>query len=246
MDMDQPKAARPNYGLDAPGLVRFFLILGIFLTLIGVGLVIWRKNPIVISIGFTLFFPGLVFFLEGLLMIFSSRCGKLKARDRLLDNLHLAGRETILDVGCGRGLLLIGAAKRLTGGKAIGLDLWSQQDLADNRSSATLENARIEGVADRIEVHNGDMRQMQFPDATFDAIVASNSIHNIYDRDGRRQAINQIVRVLKPGGQVSLLDIRHTGEYADDLRAAGMKDVNRSGLIFWIFPPVRVVTGKKP
>jgi ubiquinone/menaquinone biosynthesis C-methylase UbiE len=143
-------------------------------------------------------------------------------------------------------LLLIGAARRLPNGKAMGLDLWSQQDLADNRSTATMENARIEGVAERVEVHNGDMRKMPFGEGTFDAIVASNSIHNIYDREGRRRAINQIVRVLKCGGQLALLDIRRTAEYAEDLRAARMQNVERSGLVFWTFPPLRVVTGKKP
>ena len=245
MSVRQSNSGRADYGLDAPGLVRFFVIFGFALLAGGIGLIMWRKNPWLIVIGFTLFFPGLTFFVEGWLMIFSSKVGKLKARDRLLDDLHLSGNETVLDVGCGRGLLLLGAARRLPNGKAIGLDLWSQQDLADNRSTATMENARIEGVEQRVEVHNGDMRKMPYGDGTFDAIVASNSIHNIYDREGRRQAIGEIVRVLKSGGQVALLDIRHTAEYAEDLKAAGMKDVERSGLVFWIFPPVRVVRGKK-
>jgi len=237
---------KANYGLDAPGLVRFFLIFGFVLLASGIALIIWRKNGLLVAVGFTIFFPGLIFFLEGWLMIFSSKVGKLRARDRLLDDLHLSGNETVLDVGCGRGLLLIGAAKRLANGKAVGLDLWSQHDLADNRSTATMENARIEGVEQRVEVHNGDMRKMPFGDGVFDAIVASNSIHNIYNREGRRQAIGEIVRVLKSGGQVASLDIRHTAEYAEELRAAGMADVERSGLVFWIFPPVRVVRGKKP
>jgi arsenite methyltransferase len=208
-------------------------------------LIAWRKNGLLMAVGFTLLFPGIAFFLESILMYFSSYYGKLRARDRVLDDLYLSGGERVLDVGCGRGLLLIGAARRLANGKAVGIDLWSQKDLADNRSTATMENARIEGVEQRVEVHNGDMRKMPFGDGTFDAIVASNSIHNIYDREGRRQAIAEIVRVLKSGGQVALLDIRHTAEYADDLKAAGMKDVERSGLVFWIFPPVRVVTAKK-
>src|SRR6266566_3129794 len=232
---------KADYGLDAPGLVKFFLLLGIALVGVGVGLIVWRRNAIVIAIGFTLFFPGITFFIESLLMIWSSRVGKMVARDQLLDGLELRGDERVLDVGCGRGLLLIGAAKRLKSGKAVGLDLWSQQDLGDNRKSATMENAGTEGVADRVEVADGDMRKMPFTDSTFDAVVASNSIHNIYDRAGRRAAIGEIVRVLNPGGRVALLDIRHTAQYAQDLRAMGMKDVERSGLVFWIFPPVRVV-----
>ena len=241
--MDEKRKA--DYGLDAPGLVKLFFFGGGLLVLIGAGLIAWHKNGLLVAVGFTLLFPGVTFFVESFLMYFSSHYGKLRARDRLLDDLHFQGNETVLDVGCGRGLLLIGAAKRLSNGKAMGLDLWSQQDLADNRSTATMENARIEGVEQRVEIHNGDMRQMPFSDGMFDAIVSSNAIHNIYDREGRRRAINQIVRVLKSGGQVALLDFRHTAEYADDLRAAGMQNVARSGLVFWIFPPVSIVTGKK-
>ncbi len=59
-------------------------------------------------------------------MVWSSRVAKLKLRDRLLDSLALKGDEKILDVGCGRGLLLIGAAKRLKTGKATGIDVWSR------------------------------------------------------------------------------------------------------------------------
>jgi arsenite methyltransferase len=244
-DLAKKPAARANYGLDAPGLVKLFFLLGCALCLAGIALVYWRATRLLISIGSTAFITGLIFLFESLAMTWSSRIGKLKARDRLLGDLRLSGHETILDIGCGRGLLLIGAAHRLPTGKAVGIDLWSKTDLADNRREATLENARLEGVAQRVEVQDGDMRQLPFPDASFDAVVASLSIHNIYDRPGRRDAINEIIRVLKPAGKVALMDIRHTAQYAEDLRAAGMTNVNRSGLIFWIFPPVRTVTATK-
>ncbi len=62
-------------------------------------------------------------------MIWDSKVGKLWSRDRQLDGLKLRGDELVLDVGCGRGLLLIGAAKRLTTGKAVGVDIWNAEDL---------------------------------------------------------------------------------------------------------------------
>jgi ubiquinone/menaquinone biosynthesis C-methylase UbiE len=186
-----------------------------------------------------------IFTIEGLLMIWSSRYGKLRARDRLLDGLRLTGQENLLDVGCGRGLLLIGAARRLPNGRAVGVDLWSQVDLSDNSASATLANAAAEGVPERVEVRESDMRKLPFADASFDAVVASLSIHNIYSVMGRREAILEMVRVLKPGGKVALMDIRHVREYAAGLLGAGMNDVKVSGLSFWIFPPVRTVTARK-
>ena len=63
--------------------------------------------------------------------------------------------------------------------------------------------------------------------------------------EGRREAIAEIVRVLKPGGQAALMDFKHVGQYAEDLRRSGIADARASGPSFWIFPPVRVARGRK-
>jgi ubiquinone/menaquinone biosynthesis C-methylase UbiE len=97
----------------------------------------------------------------------------------------LKGNETVLDAGCGRGLLLIEAAKHLPRGRAIGVDLWQTMDQSGNRPEVTLENARAEGVAERVEVKTGDMRELPLPDQSVDAVVASLSIHNIPNKEGR-------------------------------------------------------------
>jgi ubiquinone/menaquinone biosynthesis C-methylase UbiE len=108
-----------------------------------------------------------------------------------------------------------------------------------------MRNASLEGVSDRVEVRDGDMRKLPFPDASVDAVVANLAIHNISSREGRRQAISEIVRVLKPGGQIALMDFKHVGQYAQDLKAYGITDARASNLSFWIFPPVRVARGRK-
>jgi arsenite methyltransferase len=43
--------------------------------------------------------------------------------------------------------------------------------------------------------------------------VANLSIQNIYNREGRREAINEVARVLKPGGKVALMDFENVKEY---------------------------------
>src|ERR1700678_2626021 len=239
---------KPNYGLDAPGLVRGFLFGGAALFAVGYFSLAWstpRNIGPLIGISYSMFYCGIVLFSESLLLMGSSYYGKFRARDRLLDSLHLRGDETVLDVGCGHGLLLIAAAKRLPRGRSIGIDLWSQVDQGNNSREATLENAKLEGVADRVEVRDGDMRKLPFPDASMDAVIANLAIHNISNREGRREAIAEIVRVLKPGGQVALMDFKHVGQYAEDLKEDGIADARASGPIFWIFPPVRVARGRK-
>jgi SAM-dependent methyltransferase len=238
---------KPDYGLDAPGLVRGFLLGGPALFAAGYFLIPWSKAHFLplIGFGYAAFYTGIVFFLESFLLMGSSYYGKFRARDRLLDSLQLRGDETVLDVGCGHGLLLIAAAKRLPRGRGIGIDLWSQVDQGSNSREATLENANLEGVADRVEVRDGDMRKLPFPDGSVDAVVANLAIHNISDREGRREAISEIVRVLKPGGQVALMDFKHVGQYAEDLKRNGIADASVSGPIFWIFPPVRIARGHK-
>jgi arsenite methyltransferase len=199
-----------------------------------------------LGLAYTLQIFGFCCLILASLMFASSRFGKLHARDRLLARLKLGGGETVLDVGCGHGLLLIAAAKLLPRGHATGIDLWSQWQQSDNSREATLRNAVLEGVAERISVRDGDMRKLPFADCSFDATVAHFAIHNVTRREGRREAIREIVRTLNHGGQVAISDLHGVGFYADELRKADMTDVEISGLSFWTFPPARTVTARKP
>jgi arsenite methyltransferase len=199
-----------------------------------------------LGLAYTLQIFGFCFLILASLMFASSRFGKFHARDRILARLKLRGDETVLDVGCGHGLLLIAAAKLLPRGRAVGIDLWSQWQQADNSRQATLRNAALEGVAQRVSVHDGDMCKMPFADRSFDATVAHFAIHNVTSREGRREAIREIVRTLNHGGQVAISDLQGAKFYADELRKSEMVDVEISALSFWTFPPARTVTARKP
>jgi ubiquinone/menaquinone biosynthesis C-methylase UbiE len=174
---------------------------------------------------------------------------KLKLRDRLIDSLQLRGDEKVLDVGCGRGLLLIGAAKRLGSGKgsgkATGIDIWSNEDLSKNSADATKQNAKLEGVSDRVRIETGDARKLVYPDASYDVVMSSLAIHNIPEKDDRAQAIREMWRVLKPGGKLLIFDIFRTGDYANILRESGATDVQLSGTSFLWCVPSRSLTARK-
>jgi SAM-dependent methyltransferase len=220
---------RPDYGIDAPPVIRNLLLLSGTAAAAAVLLhFLDLAHPAGIPLRDILLVTALNFLAVASAMVWYSKVGKLRGRERVLDLIPWRGDETVLDVGCGRGLFLIGAARRLTTGRAVGVDLWQSEDLSGNRPEATAENARREGVAGRVEVKDGDARQLPFPDASFDVIISSMALHNIYDRPGREQAVREIARVLKPGGRVAIVDIKHTDEYVRILRDRGLGDVKRS------------------
>ena len=239
------RVARANYGIDAPNVIRTMGLLA--LGLMGGGLVlqaISRAGSSASRLGVTLVWPGASFALTALLMLLSSRFGKQRARDRLLDRLALRGDETVLDVGCGHGLMLLGAAKRVPRGNAIGIDLWSQADQHANSAAATIDNAVAEGVSDRVTVRDGDMRQLPLEDASVDVVVSSLAIHNVPTAEDRALSIREIARVVRPGGRVAILDIAHVGAYARELRKEGFQ-IEHNGITPWIFPPTRELVAKR-
>lgn len=250
-----PVAKKPDYGLDAPGVV---LTLGL-VALAGLILFVtaaaglWSGNIGGVSVAGTGIGFAVTCGTTCLFMIYASKFGKVRDRDKFLSLIPWRGDEQVLDVGCGKGLMLIGTAKKLKTGKATGIDIWQTQDLSGNRPEATIENAQLEGVSDRIEIQTADMRELPFPDGTFDSIVSSWAVHNLYDAKDREKAMRQIARVLKSGGWLLLRDIKHGGEYAAVLSAAGLS-VRRADNRFlstlamlWTFGGVRpvVLVGQK-
>src|SRR5262249_22302747 len=116
----------PDYGLDAPGVVRnLFIAAGAgLLTWLSIVTHLWSGVLALGPIGFLLAPMSLPVArasgFMGAWRAWDSKFGKARERERLLDLLTWTGRERVLDVGCGRGLLLVGAAKRLRGGAGGG------------------------------------------------------------------------------------------------------------------------------
>jgi SAM-dependent methyltransferase len=238
-------AKEPDYGIDAP-----HVILNLFAAGVACGfLALLYPRFTIRQVTFTLY-PGFLysaacFLLPVILMLVYSRVGKLRHRDRMLAKVSWTGDETVLDVGAGRGLLLIGAAKRLTIGYATGIDIWNAEDLSGNSPQTLLENIVLEGVGGKADVKSEDARKMSFHDETFDVVLSNLCLHNIRRQEGRAQACREIARVLKPGGVAVISDYKHTREYAADFAARGLT-VELCPLD-WMgtFPPLRILIARK-
>src|SRR5262249_21281107 len=159
---------RPDYGLDSPAIVAVELVLGTVAVLAAALLRLLHAPLLLWAVAFLV---GGYFLLNAFGMIRYSRRGKLRLRDRALGLVPWRGDEQVLDVGCGRGLLLVGAAHRLTTGCAVGVDRWIRGALSNNGSEGVLQNATLEGVADRVVVEQGDARELPFAENTFDVAL---------------------------------------------------------------------------
>lgn len=232
-----------DYGIDAPDVIKNLIIGGCAILLIKIsalyGIPLSQK-----FVGFAnLWAAGSLLSTAGM-MIFSSCIGKKWLRDKLLDQIPWRGDEHVLDVGCGRGLLMIGAAKRARNGKVVGVDIWTR-DLSGNTKESALTNAQIEGVADSIEIHDADVRKLPFADSSFDIVMSNLVIHNIANSHEREKALKEMFRVLKPGGRLFIQDFQYTKMYQKSLQRMNMHEICRSELQWWMFPPVRVVSAQK-
>jgi len=140
---------KPDYGLDAPQVVRRLLLAGaagviggLLLAMFAGHRSLWLSILVGTGIG-----GGICWIATATLMLFGSRVLKVRLRERLLDAIPWRGDEQVLDVGCGRGLMLIGAAKRLTNGLAVGVDLWRAEDQSGNSPETTRANALAEATS---------------------------------------------------------------------------------------------------
>lgn len=246
MKGNQMKSSRSAfYGIDAPTVIKRLFLFG----LMNVGIVLFiHQIRFAHNLHFLMVFEysqaamALSFVVPPILMYLTSRFCKVGQRDKLLSRLAWRGNEHVLDVGCGRGLMMIGVAQRLTTGSVIGIDIWNAEDLSDNSKKAALHNARVEGVAAKVSLIDADATTLPFAESTFDCVLSNLAIHNITPRQQRTRALSEMLRVLKPGGTLVIQDFQFIDEYKESLEQLGIKNSLVSGRDWSLFPPVRTIT----
>jgi arsenite methyltransferase len=231
--------AGEDYGIDAPTVVRNLAGVGLLLLIASAGtaallrLQIVAPSPLTRILSMNGLVTAMICLIMACWMVASSKWLKQKVARALLDSRDWRGDEDVLDIGCGRGLIAVAAARRVPRGKVTGVDIWQEVDLGGNSPEAIRANAEAAGVADRLAVDTGDARALPYPDAGFDVVASMTALHNIPGAEGRRAAIAEAWRVTRPGGQILIFDIRHARSYAAQLRALGAEVKLTGPILLW-------------
>lgn len=109
---------------------------------------------------------------------------------------HLAEGMSVLDCGCGPGVMTVELARRVSPGTVVGIDRHGDQlDVGRSR-------AEEEGV-ENVRFESADIYQLPFPDGSFDAVLAHAVLYHLADPQA---ALAEIRRVLRSGGVVGIRD----------------------------------------
>lgn len=109
----------------------------------------------------------------------------------------LRAGETVLDLGSGAGLDSIIALWQVgPTGKVIGVDL--------NPNMCLKARANAETSGAKMECHEGRMEQIPLPDASVDVVISNGVINLSFQKS---KVIEELFRVVRPGGRISITDI---------------------------------------
>ena len=118
-------------------------------------------------------------------------------REALLGQADLKPRDRVLDVGCGTGTLVIAIKQRQESADVFGLDP-DPKALARARSKAVRAGVRV-------QFEQGFSDALPYADASFERVLSSLMFHHL-PRAVKEGTLREVVRVLRPGGELHLLD----------------------------------------
>lgn len=125
------------------------------------------------------------------------------------------GRQRALDIGCGEGKFTRGLAAFI--GEVAGIDV-KEKSILKARAAAEAEGAKV-------DFRIGSADALPWPDAHFDVVIFSNSLHHMPDA---ARAIAEAMRVLTPGGVLYVMEPVAAGHYHEATKFVNDETVVRT------------------
>ncbi|HEX2590387.1 MAG TPA: class I SAM-dependent methyltransferase [Rhizomicrobium sp.] len=190
--------------------IRFTIGLALFIALIGIAASVWSPFALLLLL------PALGALWAAFIMLqirrqLSSRGGSWEHRIHELVATRLAlpsnADSAVLDIGCGDASLLITLLRQAPAIRATGIDYWGDNwDYAQAACETRLTRLGLNATFRRM-----DAAKLDFPDASFDAVVSVMCFHEVRAPRGAKLrgpllAVSEALRVLKPGGTFVLID----------------------------------------
>ena len=107
--------------------------------------------------------------------------------------------QRILDIACGTGDFSLAVARRMHPDSRI-----TGLDLSEGMLAVMRRKVEAKGLAERISCRQGDCGALPFPDGAFDVATIAFGIRNFEHREA---ALREILRVLRPGGRLVILEL---------------------------------------
>ena len=138
---------------------------------------------------------------------FSPQGGNVEdqVRELVLAHLDWNGEGQALDVGCGNAALTIKLAHKYARARVTGIDYWGRK--WEYSKSICEQNAKSEGVTERVTFQKASASALPFEDEYFDAVVSNLVFHEVGDVADKRAVIRESLRVVKKRGKFAFQDL---------------------------------------
>jgi SAM-dependent methyltransferase len=235
-----------DYGVDAPGVIRTLAGVGVAGLFGGIALAGLSPWPALNVAGWLILIVALAPLTLAAMMVAYAVAGKRRFRDWILARHAWRGDEHVLDVGAGRGLMTVGAARLVPRGRVTAIDIWRPEDLGGNGIDALRANLDAAAVTGRVRAETMDARAMRLADGSVDVVLSVLCLHNIEPPPARRDGLAEIARVLRPGGVAFIADYTGTRSYADTFRGMGLEVTGPVNAIPVALSLMFMVAARKP
>lgn len=111
--------------------------------------------------------------------------------------------DLVLDGGCGAGRTTIALGRALKKGRIVALDRFDSDYIEGGGRALLEQNLRLAGLDGRVEIKQGDLANLPFPDRSFDSAVSAHAMDHLGPQT--EQGLREMRRVLKPGGRFLLV-----------------------------------------